>query len=192
MRGLLLAPLMLATPLAAQQAMDHSAMMGAAIPPAGMVAGMDMQTNIMTEPGQAAFATIEEIVNALVADPSTDWMMVDIDGLREHLVDMDTVFTQASVLETSIENGLIFQISGQGRSVSAIQNMIPAHAEIMDGFDGWVYVASLTDTGATLTITVPDDDIAKLSGLGLFGVLAQGGHHQAHHWMMASGANPHG
>jgi hypothetical protein len=38
----------------------------------------------------------------------------------------------------------------------------------------------------------PDKDAAKLRGLGFFGVLALGMHHQAHHLMIARGQSPHG
>src|SRR5438046_3161300 len=40
------------------------------------------------EPGQSAFAAIQEIVALLEADPGTDWTKVDIEALRRHLVDM--------------------------------------------------------------------------------------------------------
>ncbi len=33
-----------------------------------------------TEPGQAAFGAIQEIVGKLQADPQTDWSKVDVDG----------------------------------------------------------------------------------------------------------------
>ena len=44
-----------------------------------------------TEAGQGAFAAIQEIVAILEADPDTDWSKVDIDALRQHLVDMNAV-----------------------------------------------------------------------------------------------------
>ena len=44
-----------------------------------------------TQPGQSAFAAIQEIVDILEADPKTDWSKVNIDALREHLVDMSNV-----------------------------------------------------------------------------------------------------
>lgn len=200
MLRILLVTTLLATPLAAQESMDHSTMNHAAhmggdnaAPASDMVAGMamNMESAVMTEPGQGAFATIEEVVAALNADPMTDWSMVDIDGLREHLIDMDLVFTQATVSIFEMENGLEFIVSGEGRVTDAIQNMVPAHAGVMDGFDGWSYTPYLTADGATLEIRVPDGDRVKLAALGFFGIMAQGGHHQAHHWAMASGSNPH-
>ena len=38
------------------------------------------------EAGESAFAAIQEIVALLNADPKTDWSKVDIDALRQHLV----------------------------------------------------------------------------------------------------------
>jgi hypothetical protein len=41
-----------------------------------------------------------------------------------------------------------------------------------------------------VTTTKPDE-VAKIRGLGYIGILATGAHHQAHHWAMARGINPH-
>ncbi|MCC2098329.1 MAG: hypothetical protein KDJ29_15640, partial [Hyphomicrobiales bacterium] len=41
------------------------------------------------QPGQSAFAAIQEIVEILEADRSTDWSKVNIPALRQHLIDMD-------------------------------------------------------------------------------------------------------
>lgn len=73
--------------------MDHSAMMAAS------TAGLP------TEAGQAAFATIAEIVAILTADPATDWAKVDIEALRQHLIDMDNVTLRAAVSVEQAEGG---------------------------------------------------------------------------------------
>jgi hypothetical protein len=39
--------------------------------------------------GQDAFGAIQEIVGMLEADPATDGSKVDIDALRDHLLDMN-------------------------------------------------------------------------------------------------------
>src|SRR5579884_926245 len=38
-------------------------------------------------PGQGAFGAIQEIVRSLDADPNTDWSKVDLEALRQHLID---------------------------------------------------------------------------------------------------------
>lgn len=48
------------------------------------------------EAGQDAFAAIQEVV-LLEADPDTDWSRVDIDALRDHLIDMHLVTLYAKV-----------------------------------------------------------------------------------------------
>lgn len=40
-----------------------------------------------TMPGQEAFGTIQEVVQILDADPTTDWSKVNIAALREHLIE---------------------------------------------------------------------------------------------------------
>jgi len=41
--------------------------------------------------GQDAFGAIREIVRILDADPKTDWSKVDLEALRQHLIDMNEV-----------------------------------------------------------------------------------------------------
>ena len=67
-----------------------------------------------TQTGQGAFATIQEIVAILMADPETDWSRVDIDALRRHLVDMNAVTLRAKVVNTPIEGGMRFDVTGEG------------------------------------------------------------------------------
>ena len=143
------------------------------------------------EPGQGAFAAIGEIVAALDADPTTDWSLVNIDGLRAHLVDMDLVVTHAVVINEDVDFGMRFKVSGEGAVVGSIQRMVVAHASVMESVDGWSYAAEATDTGAVLEVTVPEADMARLKAIGFFGILTSGMHHQTHHWMMATGGNPH-
>ncbi len=192
----------LAGPLSAQQSgapepmpaqggmMDHSAMDHSAMNHEAMMGGATVSA-MPTEPGQGAFAAIGEIVALLEADPNTDWEHVDIDALRAHLVDMDMVMTWASVTREATDFGERYVISGEGQVVGSIQRMVVAHAGVMEGKDGWSYMAEPTESGAVLEVTVPEADMARLHALGFFGILTSGMHHQTHHWMMATGGNPH-
>lgn len=172
---------LLATPVLAQDhtaGMDHSAhMTGASVE--------------ITQPGQSAFAAIEEIVIALENDPMTNWQQVNIPALREHLRDMDLVFTSAEVTAETVPNGQKFTVTGTGRVREAIRNMVIAHASVMDGVDGWHFETEDHAEGVVLIVTTQPIDAAKLKALGFFGIMAQGMHHQSHHWMMATGGNPH-
>ncbi len=152
---------------------------------------MHMQGAPVQEPGQGAFAAIGEIVAALEADPATDWSKVDIDALRAHLRDMNLVVIGAEAGVGEIPGGLRFEVTGEGPVIGAVQRMVLAHAGVMQGVDGWTYEAQASAAGATLDVLVPEADMAKLRALGFFGILTSGMHHQAHHWMIATGTNPH-
>ena len=99
------------------------------------------QAAIPTEPGQAAFGAIQEIVGKLQADPQTDWSKVDVDALRQHLIDMDEVTMRAAAQREPIDNGLRIKVTGSDRTLEAIQRMVPEHArdirrnEWLDGAD---------------------------------------------------------
>ena len=145
-----------------------------------------------TEPGQSAFAAIQEIVGFLNADPKTDWSKVNIDALRQHLVDMNNIVLAAEVKDVPVGRGMRFDVSGEGPVRDSIRRMVSAHAAAMNGVDGWALAAADIDGGESLTVLPPHKDAAKLRGLGFFGVLALGMHHQAHHLMVARGLSPHG
>ncbi len=69
--------------------------------------------------------------------------------------------------------------------------MVLAHAATMNRVDGRTFDAAPTDGGGSLTVHAPPKDVAKLKGLGFFGVLTLGMHHEMHHLMIARGQNPH-
>ena len=56
-----------------------------------------MAATAPAQPGQGAFAAIQEIVGILEADSSTDWSKVNIEALRQHLIDMDNVTLRSEV-----------------------------------------------------------------------------------------------
>jgi hypothetical protein len=143
------------------------------------------------EPGEAAFAAIQEIVSILEADPQTDWSMVDIEALRLHLVDMHNVTVEASVMAETLASGMRFTVTGSGAVVGSIQRMVRAHAATMNGVGGWVFSAATVNDGAELSVEVPPADIQKVKALGFIGVMTHGMHHQEHHLMIARGDHPH-
>ncbi len=145
----------------------------------------------LSEPGQSAFAAIAEVVNVLNADPNTDWSRVDIDALRNHLRDMDIVTIDSTTVTTEVDGGLRFDVTGSGDVTDAIRRMASAHAGMMNGVDGWAYSTEEIAGGASMTVIVPDSDLDRLKGLGFYGIMAAGMHHQPHHWAMANGGNPH-
>ena len=160
--------------------MDHSKMM------------MQSVLQQPTDAGQSAFAAIAEIVALFEVDPKTDWSKVDIEALRQHLIDMNNVTLLANVKENDLGNAVEFQVTGPGVVTDSIRRMVVAHAMTMNGIDGWAYAAKEIDGGASLTVTPPESKLkTKLKGLGFIGVMASGMHHQQHHWMIAKGQNPH-
>lgn len=153
-----------------------------------MMGAMQMQGagQMPTEPGQSAFAAIAEIVQILRADADTDWDRVNIDALRLHLVDMDAVTLRAQAVTTDVEGGAAFDvISSDPRVTQAIRAMVIGHAQTMSGVDGLTIQANEIADGARMVVT--GDNVAMIRGLGFFGVLGLGNHHQPHHIALARG-----
>jgi len=159
----------------------------------GMIArGEGPRSAIPTEPGQAAFGAIQQIVWILQTDPRTDWSKVDVDALRQHLIDMDEVTMRASAQKEPIENGLRIKVTGSGPTLEAIQRMVPAHAREIDGMNGWTVRSTAIPDGAELTVIASEPaDVRKIRALGFLGIMVQGGHHQMHHLAMAKGEPIH-
>ena len=143
-------------------------------------------------PGQDAFGAIHEIVRKLEADPNTDWSKVDLDALRQHLIDMNEVALRADAEAKPIDGGLAIAVTGSGRTLAAIQRMVPAHAREINGFNGWIAKATALPNGVLLTVISNDPKaVPRIRGLGFIGILVSGSHHQAHHLAMAKGELSH-
>jgi hypothetical protein len=144
-------------------------------------------------PGQDAFGAIGEVVAMLEADPATDWSKVDIEALRRHLIDMNEVTLNAEAVSKAIDGGVEIRVTGTGRTLGAIQRMVPMHAAEIDGLNGWRAKASPLADGVLLTVTSTNPkDVQHIRGLGFAGLMVSGAHHQAHHLAVAKGEPMHG
>ena len=160
--------------------------------PMGGHPGMHAASTTPTMPGQDAFGSIQEIVQILDADPKTDWSKVDLEALRQHLIDMNEVTLKADANPKQIEGGLEIAVTGTGRTLIAIQRMVPAWAQTMNGHQGWSTKAAPLPNGELLTVTAADPKaVQHVRGLGLIGLLVSGSMHQPHHLAMAKGEFDH-
>ncbi len=170
--------LVLPTTLAAQDH-DHSRMVADGVP---------------QRAGQATFAAIAEIVAILLADPTTDWSKVDIESLRQHLLDMDDVTMRSQVRQEDVAGGAIFTVTGAGRVTDAIRRMARAHSAMVAADPSQQAKVEDVANGVRLTIVARDlRDSAltsRIRGLGFYGILATGAHHGTHHLSLARGTPP--
>jgi hypothetical protein len=166
--------------------MPHGPMHGAMMP-SGAPAG----AGVPTSPGQDAFGAIAEIVRILDADPQTDWSRVDLERLRQHLIDMNEVVLRAEVKASPVPGGLLMDVTGVGRTESAIRAMVVPHATEVDQMPGLAAKTETIPGGVRLTVTARNAEDAKAAarvrGLGFIGLLTLGAHHQPHHLAMARG-----
>ena len=144
-------------------------------------------TGAVTMPGQDAFGAIQEIAQILQSDPKTDWSKVNIDVLRQHLIDMNEVTLHAAATPRVFDSGIEFTVTGEGRTVEAIKRMVPAHVNELREI-GWNAKIDEVPNGVRLTVTANEaQPLTKLKALGFMGIMVQGGHHQPHHLLMAMG-----
>lgn len=147
---------------------------------------------VLTEPGQGAFAALSEVVRVLEADPDSDWGRVDLAGLRAHLVDMDRLVLDAVVIETELPNGLLSRATGEAETIVTLRRMVPAHAAQLARDNRWTVVAIEVENGMELRVSSDDPaTVARIKGLGFFGLMASQDHHRAHHLMLARGEGAH-
>ena len=152
------------------------------------------EATIPTMPGQDAFGAIQEIVRLLEADSKTDWSKVNLEGLRQHLIDMNDVTLKADAQPKPIEGGLQVAVTGEGRTIAAIQRMVTAHAHEIERthLNGWSATTEPLPNGVVLKVTASDArEVAHIRGLGFIGIMVSGPHHQPHHLAMAKGEHIH-
>lgn len=143
------------------------------------------------EAGQSAFAAIQEIVVILRADPKTDWSKVNVEALRQHLIDMNNVTLLAQVKAEPTPQAIRFIVTGTGDITGSIQRMVLAHADTMSGVNGWQLQGEKIGDGAILTVTATQPELTKIKALGFIGMMTEGMHHQEHHLALARGVDQH-
>ena len=128
----------------------------------------------------------------LEADPGTDWSKVDLEALRQHLIDMDAVTLDAAAVPSPLPDGVDIAVTGSGRTLEAIRRMLPAHARELDGIAGWTARTEDLPDGVRLIVTASDPAVVtKLQGLGFIGLMVVGSHHSEHHLAIALGMPLH-
>ena len=144
-----------------------------------------------TLPGQDAYAAIAEVVRILEADARTDWSKVDLEALRQHLIDMNDVTLRSSVKQTAVAGGAVFEVTGEGRTAAAIRRMLASHSRMLEMLPAYTALAEEIPGGARLTVKAkrPGDSVteSKVRGLGFIGMLTVGAHHTTHHLAVARG-----
>jgi hypothetical protein len=124
--------------------------------------GIEGRVSSPTQPGQGAFGAIQEIIQILRADPLADWSKVDLDALRQHLIDMDEVTLHADAEVRRIDGGIQVAVTGRGRTLDAVRRMLSRDATHLTGNDGWTVRATELPNGVVLIATAADPKQATI------------------------------
>ena len=144
-----------------------------------------------TQAGQDAYAAVAEVVRILEADSTTDWSKVNLEALRQHLIDMNAVTLSSQVAQTSMPGGGRFDVTGEGRTSAAIRRMLTAHASVLDRLPAYRARVEEIPGGVRLTVVARKTDDrateARIRGMGFIGLLTVDAHHSRHHLALARG-----
>lgn len=148
----------------------------------------------LQEPGQPIFGTVQEAIRALESDSTTDWSQVNVERLRQHLIDMHNVALHVQVLETKdVDGGVQLTVRPSGDSArSSLQRVLKAHPTMLKRETGWPM--DVTERGEDILLRTTDpsgQQTEKIRALGYIGLLSYGAHHQRHHWKLVRGQSPH-
>ncbi|HMK44652.1 MAG TPA: hypothetical protein VK445_11005 [Dissulfurispiraceae bacterium] len=145
-------------------------------------------------PGNDAFGAIQEAIRHLDGDPKTDWSKVNLEALRQHLVDMYNFTINVRVLsQKPVENGLETIIQPTTRiAEESLDRVFAVHPRQLKKETGWNMQVEKTGDLFTIRVTTPNEaEVTRMRGLGYIGIMAIGEHHQIHHWGIVTGVNPH-
>lgn len=148
----------------------------------------------LTEAGNDAFGTLQEVLQQLRDEPKTDWSKVNLESLRQHLVDMRNFTLGVDVVsQISITNGVeIILVPDTQRVAKSLDRVFAAHPAQLKRETGWTMSTVKVNGQYKIIVTGKSKaDTLKIRGLGYIGVMVWGNHHKNHHWMMAKGYNPH-
>ncbi|MFW6206313.1 MAG: hypothetical protein ACOC5J_00095 [Gemmatimonadota bacterium] len=145
--------------------------------------------------GNSAFAAIQEVVAELNARDDTDWSRVDLEALRQHLLDMQRFTLDAEVVEREqIDGGLRVAVRGpDAETHRSLRSSLEAHAPMLEQEMGWTVSVTEGEDRIVLEATADTlEEAERIRGLGYIGLMVSGSHHREHHWQIATGLQPHG
>ncbi len=151
---------------------------------------MAMSNSPLNQSGNEIFGTIQEVIQKLEANPNTDWSKVNLEALRQHLLDMKAFTEEVEVLSKKpIKNGVEVTVHPKSdRAVGALKKLFKMHPNMIKSEKGWTMEAQQDGENWVITCTTEKaDEVDKIRALGYIGLLAEGSHHQLHHWMVATG-----
>lgn len=151
---------------------------------------MQAQATPLTEAGNDIFGTIQEVVKKLDANPNTDWSTVNLEPLRQHLLDMKAFTEEVTVLsKESIPSGTEIRVHPESaRAAEALKKLFSMHPAMLQKEKGWKMEARQDGGDWIITCTTDQQsEVEQIRALGYIGLLAEGAHHQRHHWMIATG-----
>ncbi|MFB6098071.1 MAG: hypothetical protein ABEK84_02970 [Salinibacter sp.] len=152
------------------------------------------QKTPLRAPGHSIFGAVQEVIRELESRPDTDWSDVNLERLRQHLLDMHRVAQKVAVeAATPIDGGVRLTVRPTTSAARAsLRRVLSAHPAMLKAEAGWSMETTATDDGVIITTTDPEgQDAAKIRALGYIGLLSYGAHHQRHHWMIVRGEHPH-
>ena len=144
----------------------------------------------LTEPGNDIFGTIQEVIKKLEADPNTDWKQVNLEALRQHLLDMKAFTEEVTVISKQpITDGVEIRVRpNTERAAEALKRVFSMHPAMVKKEKGWDMDVKEDGSSWIVTCTASKpSEINKIRALGYIGLLTEGAHHQRHHWMIATG-----
>lgn len=144
----------------------------------------------LAEPGNAIFAAVQEVIHKVETDTTVDWSAVNLERLRQHLVDMHRVATEVEIVyQHAIENGVRIRVEpANGAAYSALARVLRRHPAQLEQETGWAADVEAVEGGYELQVTTTNSaDVAKIRALGYIGLLTHGAHHQRHHWAIVTG-----
>jgi hypothetical protein len=104
---------------------------------------------------------------------------------------MEEVTLHADVKKVPLDKGLRISVTGSDRTLQAIQRMIPAHVQDINGLYSWSVQAKALPDGEEMTVTGDTPaDAQKIRGLGFMGIMVLGTH-QMHHLAIAKAEMMH-
>ena len=103
----------------------------------GMMRMHEQMMQRTTPRGQSAMAVLSDVIKQLQSNPDTDWSQVNIEALRQHLIDMDRIALYANAQSSEINGGAQFTISADDATITdangRVSNIIVTNVQAANG-----------------------------------------------------------
>ncbi len=140
------------------------------------------------EMGSGLYTTLAELVYLLEKDDRTDWSKVDLTRVRNEVLALDLILSEAEVAQENTEEGVILTVTGSEAVMDAARPTLGTLSAELAQATGWTSTSDVVEDSIVWTVSDPQKQVVdRIQGLGFYGLVVSAQDRRELNWGIARG-----